>query len=136
MNIVRIATIPKVIGIDLSAIGIQASSEITSVITNSNGSISPIWRFPISLIANNSTANSIIALIKIIIIRVVCSAFAKICTLNRTKKTNQGCGYENHTYYVSCSDLRHQPYAARSARCRITEKQNKIKRLYKTVYLI
>ena len=79
MNIVRIATIPKVMGMERSDMGMHASSEITNVITSSKGSISPIWRLPISLIENSNTAKRIIALMKIITILLVCCRSAKIC---------------------------------------------------------
>lgn len=81
-NIVKIATIPKVIGMDLSAMGMQASSEMTSVITNSKGSISPIWRLPIRRIEKSSTAKRIIALTNTISIPLVCVECAKIYLLH------------------------------------------------------
>lgn len=71
---------PKVMGMDLSAIGIQASSDMTSVITSSNGSISPICRLPISRMASSNTANKIIARMKIIIIRLVCGTCRELST--------------------------------------------------------
>ena len=77
-NIVKIATIPKVMGMDLSAMGMHASSEMTSVMTSSNGSISPIWRLPISRIVKSSTAKSMIALKNTIIIPLVWRKIAKL----------------------------------------------------------
>ena len=65
MNIATIAIIPYRMGMELSAMGMQASSAITRLITNSKGCISPIWLLPISRITSNSTTNIMVVRMKI-----------------------------------------------------------------------
>ena len=61
---VRIATIPYSRGMDVSAMGMQASSAISRVITSSKGCISPICLFPISRITNSRVMKMIAVLSK------------------------------------------------------------------------
>ena len=71
------ATIPYKRGMELSAIGIQARSEMSRVITNSYGCISPICRFPIKRITINNAINTIVVRIKISPIALLCEKFLK-----------------------------------------------------------
>ena len=68
INMVTTATMPYISGIELSAMGMQASSAISIVITNSNGCISPIWLLPISRMHISSVINIIAVLMNISVI--------------------------------------------------------------------
>ena len=65
MNIATMDTTPYISGMEESAIGMQASSAISRVITNSNGCISPIWLLPISRIIISRVIKIIAVLTKI-----------------------------------------------------------------------
>ena len=67
-----IATIPYTSGIETSVMGMHARSAIISVTINSNGCISPIWRFPIKRISTIRVIMIIIVLIKVTNILLVC----------------------------------------------------------------
>jgi len=62
----------------LSPMGMQAISDITSVMTSSNGSISPICRLPMSLIITSRTAKMISPLKNIVNIILFCGLMKKI----------------------------------------------------------
>ena len=70
-------------GTELSAIGMQASSAISRVITSSKGCISPIWLLPISRIIRSRVKNIIAVLINISAITVVLAIIIKVYGFKR-----------------------------------------------------
>ena len=86
INTTNNGTIPYKIGIEISCIGVQASSAIASVITNSNGCNSPSCLFPISRIPTTRNKNIINVLIIITNILLVCMKQIHLCKKRRNRR--------------------------------------------------
>ena len=79
---VTIDVMPYKSGIEISATGMQASSAINSVMTNSVGCISPICRLPINRITASSAMKMIVVLKKMRPIQSVCARAVKVCSID------------------------------------------------------
>ena len=78
-KMVRMEAMPYSRGIEVSAMGMQASSAIRRVMTSSKGCISPICRLPISRITAKRATNTIAVRIKMSPIRLVWGRRGNLC---------------------------------------------------------
>ena len=78
-KMVTMEAMPYRSGMEMSAIGMHASSAMSRVMTNSKGCISPICRFPISRITASRAIKMIAVRRKMSPMPAVCRAGAKVC---------------------------------------------------------